>query len=83
MTSATGRTTAPRVVGGIGSSPSGPHPPPAGPFAPLLFLGANGWLLGREFFQMAARRHLDEGPASDLRRAHSARVTLTGVLAIQ
>lgn len=51
-----------------------------GPFAPLLFLGANGWLLGREFFQMAARRHLDEGPASDLRRAHSARVTLTGVL---
>lgn len=51
-----------------------------GPFAPLLFLGANGWLLGREFFQMAARRHLDEGAARDLRRAHGVRITVTGVL---
>lgn len=51
-----------------------------GPFAPILFVGANGWLLGREFFQMAARRHLPEGPAHDLRRANSGRVTATGVL---
>lgn len=51
-----------------------------GPLAPVLFLTANGWLLGREFFQMAARRHLAEGPARDLRRAHGLRVTATGVL---
>ncbi|CAM3228817.1 EI24 domain-containing protein [Paracoccus nototheniae] len=51
-----------------------------GPLAPVLFLGANGWLLGREFFQMAARRHLDEGPARDLRRAYAGRITATGVL---
>ncbi|MBM3604673.1 MAG: hypothetical protein FJX25_07920 [Alphaproteobacteria bacterium] len=51
-----------------------------GPFAPLLFYGANGWLLGREFFQMAARRHLPEPQAQNLRRRHAGRVTLTGVL---
>ncbi|WP_378945603.1 EI24 domain-containing protein [Paracoccus sp. R86501] len=51
-----------------------------GPLAPVLFFGANGWLLGREFFQMAARRHMDAVQANDLRRANSLRVTLTGVL---
>ena len=51
-----------------------------GPLAPVLFLGANGWLLGREFFQMVARRHLSAVAAHDLRRAHSLRVTATGVL---
>lgn len=51
-----------------------------GPFAPVLFYGLNGWLLGREFFQMAARRHLSEARAHDLRRAHSGKVLATGVL---
>ncbi|MCS5602008.1 MAG: EI24 domain-containing protein [Paracoccus sp. (in: a-proteobacteria)] len=51
-----------------------------GPLAPLLFYGANGWLLGREFFQMAARRHLDAPLASDMRRRHGLRVTLAGAL---
>ncbi|MBU2958166.1 EI24 domain-containing protein [Paracoccus sp. C2R09] len=51
-----------------------------GPLAPVLFFGANGWLLGREFFQMAARRHLPEGSAHDLRRSRSVAVTLTGVM---
>lgn len=50
-----------------------------GPFAPVLFYGANGWLLGREFFQMAARRHLHAPQAVALRRANGVRVTLTGV----
>lgn len=50
-----------------------------GPFAPLLFYGANGWLLGREFFQMAARRHLQAPEATVLRRANATRITLTGV----
>lgn len=51
-----------------------------GPFAPVLFFGANGWLLGREFFQMAARRHMDAVQANDLRRANTLRITMTGVL---
>lgn len=53
--------------------------PFVGPLAPVLFYGANGWLLGREFFQMAARRHLD-GPSADiLRRRRSGAVTALGV----
>jgi len=51
-----------------------------GPFAPVLFFGANGWLLGREFFQMAARRHMASLPAQDLRRTYSGRITVTGVM---
>lgn len=52
--------------------------PVLGPLAPLLFYGANGWLLGREFFQMVARRHLLEPQASALRKANSGRVTMAG-----
>lgn len=54
--------------------------PVLGPLAPLLFFGANGWLLGREFFQMAARRHMDQVQATTLRKANAGRVTLAGVL---
>ena len=42
--------------------------PFVGPLAPVLFYGANGWLLGREFFHMAARRHLPAEGADALRR---------------
>ncbi|MFV0386735.1 EI24 domain-containing protein [Paracoccus sp. (in: a-proteobacteria)] len=52
--------------------------PLLGPFSPLLFYGANGWLLGREFFQMSARRHLDEVQATALRKSNAAQITLTG-----
>jgi uncharacterized protein involved in cysteine biosynthesis len=51
-----------------------------GPFAPVLFYGANGWLLGREFFQMAARRHLHAAQADDLRRRNGFRITAAGAL---
>lgn len=51
-----------------------------GPFAPLLFYGANGWLLGREFFQMAARRHLDEASATAIRQRHGPTVTALGIM---
>lgn len=53
--------------------------PVLGPLAPVLFYAANGWLLGREFFQMAARRHMDAAPAMALRQRNAAVVTLTGV----
>lgn len=51
-----------------------------GPLAPVLFYIANGWLLGREFFQMAARRHLPEPEATRLRKARSITVTVLGVM---
>ena len=53
--------------------------PLVGPLAPVLFYGANGWLLGREFFQMAARRHLDADAADELRRRRGGAVTLLGI----
>ncbi len=51
-----------------------------GPLASLLYFAGNGWLLGREFFQMAARRHLHEPQATTLRRSLSTQTTLLGVL---
>lgn len=54
--------------------------PFVGPFAPLVFYGANGWLLGREFFQMAARRHLSETDATALRQRLSTQTTLLGAM---
>ena len=54
--------------------------PILGPFSPVFFYGVNGWLLGREFFQMAARRHLHEPQATALRKANGATVTWTGVM---
>lgn len=53
--------------------------PFVGPLAPVIFYAANGWLLGREFFQMAARRHLDADASDGLRRARAGTVTLLGV----
>lgn len=54
--------------------------PLLGPLASLLFYSGNGWLLGREFFQMAARRHLHEPQATELRRSLSVQATALGVL---
>ncbi|WP_207630245.1 EI24 domain-containing protein [Paracoccus xiamenensis] len=51
-----------------------------GPLAPVLFYGANGWLLGREFFHLAARRHLPEPEAGRLRKARSVTVTALGMM---
>lgn len=50
-----------------------------GPLAPLLGISANGWLLGREFFQMAAARHMPHQQATALRHRANPQVTLTGV----
>lgn len=51
-----------------------------GPLAPVIFYCVNGWLLGREFFQMAARRHLSKPDAAALRKAYGGRIAFTGVL---
>lgn len=51
-----------------------------GPLAPLLLYAANGWLLGREFFHAAARRHLSSQKTSELRRKSTVSVTITGVI---
>lgn len=54
--------------------------PLLGPLTPALFYGANGWLLGREFFQMSAQRHMPEAEATALRRRLSGQVTATGIV---
>ena len=51
-----------------------------GPLGPVLFWAVNGWLLGREYFLMAARRHLGRDQARALMRRHSGRLWLAGTL---
>ncbi|WP_234450809.1 EI24 domain-containing protein [Paracoccus sp. MC1862] len=50
-----------------------------GPLAPILFYAANGWLLGREFFQMVARRHLPAEDADRLRQRRPGAVVTLGI----
>ena len=52
--------------------------PVLGPLAPVLYYGANGWLLGREFLTAAARRHVDGETAAELRRRHFLAATMMG-----
>ena len=54
--------------------------PFAGPFAPLLYFGVNGYLLGREYFQSVALRREDAEATKDLGRRHVLRVWIAGVL---
>ena len=51
-----------------------------GPFAPLMFWAVNGYLLGREYFQMVAARRLGRQGARDLRKRHSGQVWIAGML---
>ncbi|GAA0298403.1 EI24 domain-containing protein [Rhodovulum strictum] len=51
-----------------------------GPLAPLLFWTVNGFLLGREYFQMAAMRRLGRKGAKALRRRHAGMIFVAGVL---
>jgi len=52
----------------------------AGPLAPLVFWGVNGFLLGREYFTLVAQRRLGRDGARALRRRHSGTVFAAGVL---
>ncbi len=42
--------------------------------------GVNGWLLGREYFEMVAFRRMDRASAHDLRRRHNRTFTIAGVM---
>ena len=53
---------------------------PLGPLAPVMFWVVNGFLLGREYFQMVAMRRLGRQGATALRRRYWGRVWLAGTL---
>jgi CysZ protein len=46
----------------------------------LFSIAANGWLLGREYFELAALRHMTPEEASGLRRNHAGTVWACGTL---
>ncbi|MCG8695329.1 MAG: EI24 domain-containing protein [Minwuiales bacterium] len=46
----------------------------------LVFYGLNGYLLGREYFELVARRHVVESDVLALRRSYGRRLFLTGVV---
>jgi uncharacterized protein involved in cysteine biosynthesis len=50
------------------------------PMAPFIFWGMNGFLLGREYFTMAATRHVGRAGAKALRARHSGVIWLAGIL---
>lgn len=51
-----------------------------GPFSPLMFWALNGYLLGREYFQMAAERRIGPVAAKALRKRHWLGVWFAGML---
>ena len=50
------------------------------PAAPIIFFGLNGFLLGREYFQLAAMRRIGRTAAKELRRRHLPTIWAAGVL---
>ncbi len=46
----------------------------------IVFYGLNGYLLGREYFELVAGRHLDPVAARRLRRTYPARLFLCGLV---
>lgn len=50
------------------------------PFAPLIFWGLNGFLLGREYFFVAAMRRIGREEAKQMRSEHFATIWAAGVL---
>ncbi|MEO0681800.1 MAG: EI24 domain-containing protein [Pseudomonadota bacterium] len=54
--------------------------PFAGPLAPFLFLGVNGWMLGRQYFELPAARRMGAKAARELRRRNFADVWTGGLL---
>ncbi len=52
----------------------------AGPFAPVVFWAINGFLLGREYFQLVAMRRMSKAEAKRMRSRHSGTIWLAGTL---
>lgn len=52
----------------------------SGPFAPLVFWGVNGFLLGREYFQLVAMRRLGREGAKAARKRHFGTIWAAGFL---
>ena len=52
----------------------------SGPAAPFIFWAVNGYLLGREFFQMVAVRRIGREAARALRCRYAGQIWLAGVL---
>lgn len=50
------------------------------PLAPFIFWGLNGFLLGREYFTVAAMRRVGRDGAKDLRRKHAVTIWAAGIL---
>ncbi len=50
------------------------------PLFPFVFLGLNGYLLGREYFELVAHRRVRAEEARALRKAHRARLFAAGVV---
>ena len=50
------------------------------PATPLIFLALNGFLLGREYFTLAAIRRVGRQEAAALRKRHAGRIWLAGTL---
>lgn len=50
------------------------------PFAPFIFWALNGFLLGREYFTLAAIRRVGRAGAKQLRRKHMGTIWLAGTL---
>lgn len=50
------------------------------PFAPFIFWALNGFLLGREYFTLAAMRRVGRAGARTLRRRHMVTIWAAGVL---
>ena len=46
----------------------------------FVFYGLNGYLLGREYFELAALRRTDDAGARQMRRRHRTRVFIAGVV---
>jgi CysZ protein len=51
-----------------------------GPLAPMLFWAMNGYLLGREYFTLAAERRIGRTAAIALRKRHAATIWVAGAL---
>jgi uncharacterized protein involved in cysteine biosynthesis len=50
------------------------------PLAPVIFLALNGYLLGREYFQLIAMRRLGREGAKEARRRNAATIWLAGAV---